>query len=651
MERPFPAYKGDEPYVFVSYAHGDDVLVYPEIRWLQQSGFNIWWDEGISPGRRWSEELAKSLEDSTLLLYLCTQHSVNSPNCLDEINMALDEDKPTITIHLQSTELTPGLKLRLSSHQAILKYELDEQEYHTKLVSAIGAYLSAVPTVRSFQAVLSDEERQTHSWARYGIAVLAVLIVVIGLFVLWPEMGPETGDIQLPGENLTQKLAELSIVDVSQPVPGFSDRAAIAVLPFVNMSNDPDQEYFADGITEDLYIGLQSFQSFPIIATSSTYEYKNSISDVREIAATLGVGYLIKGSVRKGAKRVRVNVQLISNQGQQLWAEKFDFDFADTLRVQDELIQKVLLAIEPKLIITEADRARHVRTEDMEAWDYYLQAVPNTFAPFAFTNLNGQPVTREQTEYAIELLQKALALDPNFPAAYRLLNHVYSTYVFQFRQFVTDEEANAAIKTALEYGETAQQLSPFEPSVCSCQSALLLIIGEVDAARRLQKEGIRENPSNSTVHAMMAKILQVTGENDRALEEVNLAKRLSPRDLAMTQFLQFEAAIYQAMGEFEKSVELSEKALLLSLVNYEASFTKILSLYAVGDVNAARDSVFKLHEDTAPNFRPISSWNEPFPKAVAERITLESGEDLNTMTLNQGIKAIFDQLGWQAKRG
>ncbi|MEO2173663.1 MAG: hypothetical protein ABGY96_06145, partial [bacterium] len=599
--------------------------------------------------RRWSEELAKSLEDASLLLFLCTPHSIDSANCLDEINFALDGDKPTVSVHLQNAELTPGLKLRLSSHQAILKYELGEKEYRAKLVSGIGSYITTAPDV-TLELTSADAKRQSVAKAGRGIALLALLVLVIGLFFLWSGREPGTSELSLPGKGVDQNPAQISIVVVSQPVPGFSDRAAIAVLPFINMSDDPKQDYFADGITEDLYIGLQSFQSFPIIATTSTYEYKNSTSGVRQIAETLGVGYLIKGSVRKGAERVRINVQLISHQGQQLWAEKFDFDFADTLMVQDELIQQVLLAIEPKLVITEADRARHVRTQDMEAWDYYLQAVPNVFAPFAYTNLNGEPVTEEQLQEAKKLVEKALALDPNFAAGYRLLNHIYATYAFQFRQFVTDEVASAAIKTALAYGETAQQLSPFEPSVCSCQSALLLMIGKIDTARRLQEEGIRENPSNAYVHVMMAKILQVAGENEQALVEINLGKRLSPRDLGMAQFLQYEATIHQAMGEFEKSVELSEKALLLSRSSYEASFTKILSLYAAGDVDAARDSVMKLHKDTGPGFQPVSAWAyEPFPKAVAARITLDSGEDLSVMTLNQGIKAIFDQLGWQEK--
>ena len=214
------------------------------------------------------------------------------------------------------------------------------------------------------------------------IALLAIaLIVVILDNYVWIDADPLDG-----------------LVDVSEPVPGFSNRAAIAVLPFLNLSDDPKQEYFADGITEDLITALQSFQSFPIIARTSTFRYKNSSEDLRDILSALGAGYIIEGSVRKVDDLVRINVQLNNNQGKHVWADVYTFQFQDALRIQDELVSSVMLAIEPKLIITEADRARFVRTEDMEAWDYFLQAATNTYAPFAFTDLNGQYVSPERLE-------------------------------------------------------------------------------------------------------------------------------------------------------------------------------------------------------------------------------------------------------------
>lgn len=653
MERPFPAYKGDEPYIFVSYAHEDTDIVYPEIKWLHDQGFNIWYDEGISPGSRWSEELATSLENSALFVYFCTPHSVSSRHCLNEVNLSLDTDKPTIAVHLQATELTPGLQLQLSSHQAILRYELNEQDYHTKLVSGIATYLSAAPTATSVRPVSLDEERQTDSWASHGIAVMAILIVVIGLFVLWLEMEPETADLQTPSESLTEQ----PMVDVSRPVPGFSDRAAIAVLPFVNMSDDPQQEYFADGITEDLITGLQSFQSFPIIARTSTFKYKGRSEDVRDIAAALGAGYIIEGSVRKVGDEVRINVQLNNHRGLHVWADKYDFKFEDVLRIQTELVSKILLAIEPELIISEADRARFVRTEDMEAFDYFLRAAANTYAPFAFTDLNGRVVSPERLELAREYATKAVELDPTFAAGWRMLNHIDGSYVVNLAHLLAKEESDpptipgtlqATLKRAIEYGERSRQLSPFEPTVCSCLAAMLLISGDVEGARLLQEEALKQNPTNAIVHAVMAKILQVSDDDQRALEEIMLAQRLSPEDMAMTRFLNFEAAIYQDLGRFDEAVTAARKSLLLSPVNYDSEYVKITSLYASEGREIAEAAVAKLKAGTPRDFQPVYSWEEPFPESVANKVTLASGVSLHGLRYNEGLRLLFEDLGWGA---
>ncbi len=467
-------------------------------------------------------------------------------------------------------------------------------------------------------------------FAIIGLMAVAILYLVLDNYVLH---GPD------PLEGL---------VDVSQPVPGFSNRAAIAVLPFVNLSDDPEQEYFADGITEDLITALQSFQSFPIIARTSTFTYKNISKDVRDIASALGAGYIVEGSVRKVDDLVRINVQLNNDQGNHVWADVYTFQFKDALRIQDELVSNVILAIEPQLIITEADRARFVRTEDMEAWDYFLQAATNTYAPFAFTDLNGQYVSPERLELAREFLFKALEIDPNFAAAYRLLNHIDGSYVVNLRHLLTDEQAEETRRRAIEYGDKARLISPFEPSVCSCQAAMLLMSGEVEAAFQLQQEALRHNPSNAVARAVMAKILQVRGENELALQEIALAKRLSPRDMAMTSFLYFEAAAYLALGRFDKAINASDQSLLLVPGNYDSRFVRILSLFASDQREEAKAELGRLRELVPPELLPSSGWNEPFPTAVAARVTLQSGKSLVGVDYNEGLHAILLELGWNS---
>jgi hypothetical protein len=150
MDTPYPAYTGGEPYIFVSYSHNDSGSVYDEITWLNDAGFNVWYDEGIAAGTEWREELAKSIEESRLVLFFVTPGSVESQNCRKEINYAIDLDIPIVAIYLEDTTLPGGLKLSLSDRQAILKFQLTEQDYRQKLESRISVYLeiqdtSAVP--------------------------------------------------------------------------------------------------------------------------------------------------------------------------------------------------------------------------------------------------------------------------------------------------------------------------------------------------------------------------------------------------------------------------------------------------------------------------------------------------------------------------
>jgi TolB-like protein/tetratricopeptide (TPR) repeat protein len=474
----------------------------------------------------------------------------------------------------------------------------------------------------------------------------ATLILLIGAMGLRWLSQPADEISNSPQLNPTLKNQSMAAIDVSIPVPGFSGRAAIAVIPFVNMSNDPEQEYFADGITEDLITGLQSFQSFPIIARTSTFQYKGKSPDIREVASTLGAGYIIEGSVRKVDEDVRINVQLINREGKHVWAEKYDFKFEDVLMIQSQLVSKIMLAIEPELIITEADRARFVRTEDMEAFDYFLRGATNTFVSFGFTDLNGQPVTPERLELARGYALKAVELDPNFAAGWRLLNHIDGSYLVNLAYLFTKEEQWAMLERAIEYGQLSRQLSPFEPTVCSCLAAMLLMHGDVEEALLLQEESLRQNPSNATVHAVMAKILHVTGDDERALDEITIARRLSPRDMAMTTYLYFEAEIHEATGRFDHAVAAANRALLLAPRNYDALFIKITSLYASGQRDQAKAAVSRLLLDAPPDFRPTSAWGLEFPSSVAKSVTLQSDRSLLELRYNEGLALVFEDLGW-----
>ncbi len=185
-----------------------------------------------------------------------------------------------------------------------------------------------------------------------------------------------------------------------------ASRPMLVVLPFANMTGDPAQEYFADGITEDVTTALSHLRWFSVIARNSAFTYKGRATDVRQVGRDLGVGYVLEGSIRKAGDRVRIAAQLCEAEaGTQVWAGRFDGDLADIFDLQDRLTEAVVGAIERSLRLAEVARARAKPTESLTAYDLYLRALPHRFA------------TREGNEEALRLLRRAIAIDPGFAAA------------------------------------------------------------------------------------------------------------------------------------------------------------------------------------------------------------------------------------------
>jgi len=319
------------------------------------------------------------------------------------------------------------------------------------------------------------------------------------------------------------------------------------------------------------------------------------------------------------------------------------------LRIQTQLVSKIMLAIEPELIITEADRTRYVRTEDMEAFDYFLRGITHIPVIFGFTDLNGRPITLERLEMARDYALKAVELDPDFAAGWRLLNHIEGTYLLYFSYLFTEDELLSILERGIEYGQLSRQLSPFEPGVCSCLALMLLMHGDVEEALLLQEESLRLNPSNATVHGIMAKILNTIGDRERALEEITIARRLSPRDMAMSTYLYIEAEIHEDAGRFDRAIIAANKSLLLAPLNYESEYVKTTSLYASGQRELARAAVARLRRDTPDDFMLESVWHIGFPHSVANKVSLENGKSLQDLSYNEGLLLVFEDLGWTTK--
>src|SRR5271170_1289423 len=199
------------------------------------------------------------------------------------------------------------------------------------------------------------------------------------------------------------------------------DRPAIAVLPFTNMSGDPEQEYFSDGISEDIITALSKLRWFFVIARNSSFIYKGKPVHMKQIAEELGVGYVVEGSVRKGGDRVRITVQLNdAATGSHIWAERYDRNLADVFAVQDEITEAIVAAIEPHIYAAENFRAQRKSPDNMDAWDLVMRALTHYWR-----------VTRQDNVVAQALLEKATAIDPNYGQALGVLaaSHTFSAHM------------------------------------------------------------------------------------------------------------------------------------------------------------------------------------------------------------------------------
>ena len=207
----------------------------------------------------------------------------------------------------------------------------------------------------------------------------------------------------------------------SRPALPLPDRPAIAVLPFTNMTDDPAQEYFSDGISEDIITALSKLRWFFVIARNSSFIYKGKAVHLKQIADELGVGYVVEGSVRKVGERVRITAQLNDvATGSHIWAERYDRDLADVFAVQDEITEAIVAAIEPQLYAAENFRARRKPPDSMDAWDLVMRALSHYWR-----------VTRQDNVVAQALLEKATAIDPNYGQAFGVLatSHTFSAHM------------------------------------------------------------------------------------------------------------------------------------------------------------------------------------------------------------------------------
>lgn len=312
-------------------------------------------------------------------------------------------------------------------------------------------------------------------------------------------------------------------------------KGSIAVLPFLNMSGDPEQEHFTDGLTEDIITDLSNAPGFFVIARNSTFAYKGKPTDVRQIAHDLGVKYILEGSARRSDKRLRINVQLIdaAEGGNHVWAERFDRDLADIFAVQDEVTRRVVEAITGKLAASSITARYH--PTNLEAYDLCVRA------------RNLWSLSKALNEEAHRLLVQAVALDPNYAEAHWQLALVHlCTWIYW------SDEQEPHRRNALIAGQRAVDLAPKDSSAQWALGYVLAYERRWDEAKAHFEASLHMNPNDADAHAIGADFKITFGLPEEGLEFAAKALRLNPRPPTWYYWILGVAQI--ANGQYENAV-------------------------------------------------------------------------------------------------
>ncbi len=332
----------------------------------------------------------------------------------------------------------------------------------------------------------------------------------------------------------------------SRPALPSSERPAIAVLPFVNMSGDPEQEYFSDGITEDIITALSKLRWFFVIARNSSFIYKGKAVHMKQVAEELGVGYVVEGSVRKGGDRVRITAQLNDvATGSHVWAERYDRALADVFAVQDEITEAIVAAIEPQLYAAENFRAQRKPPDSMDAWDLVMRALSHYWR-----------VTRQDSIVAQALLEKAIAIDPNYGQA---LGVLAASHMFSSHRGWADMATAAPI--AERAALSAIRADSEDPWAHCALGNVYLFLRRFDDSLAEFELALRLNPNFSLAQGFYGLVLAYCSRWEEADEAARRALRLAPRDPFSAIYTGI-AAYAQFVGRnYEEAMRLSREAI------------------------------------------------------------------------------------------
>lgn len=379
---------------------------------------------------------------------------------------------------------------------------------------------------------------------------------------------------QINGQAGEQRAAAETMVNAGPP--------AVAVLPFTNMSGDEDQEYFSDGLTEDIITALSQWRSIPVIARNSSFTYKGKAVQVQEVAAQLGVRYVLEGSVRKSGNRLRITAQLIdATSGHHVWAQKFDSQLEDVFDLQDQITNQIAATIVPELEQFENKKVSRKRTEDLTAWDYYLRGLQTFYDETCAGTLASQA-----------MFQRAVAADPEFSDAWARLGWSYAKQVMHGCPVDTVQ----ALKHGFAAARQAVSLDGSSALAHISLGTVYIWAEDMEMGLAEARRAVELNPNYA--HAAMAygNRLDLSGQTEDGIAQLEKALKLNPRDPMCWRYMAYLSRAYLSIKDYQQATDWGRKASMLRPDLPEALFRYAVSAAHLDRVEEARGLLARCDE-------------------------------------------------------
>ncbi|MDH3636147.1 MAG: tetratricopeptide repeat protein [Gammaproteobacteria bacterium] len=367
-------------------------------------------------------------------------------------------------------------------------------------------------------------------------------------------------------------------------------KPSIAVLPFTNMNADPEQEYFSDGITEDIITALSKINNLLVIARNSTFTYKGKAVDVRQISREQGVRYVLEGSVRKAGNRIRVTAQLIDAlSGHHIWAERYDRELNDIFAVQDEIMREIVVALDVELNEGEQARIWSSGTTNVEAWECVrLGSYKAVYS--------ANPEVKSQAK---ALLEKALELDPTYAIAWVMLGWIYQQYADVASLASDSSSPETSLASMLECAQKALDADPSCADAYGLLAMYHLELKEFDQAKEMAEKAISLAPNNAQNLGEVSMVLNKTGNPQRALELKKRAMRACP--MYRPGFLRGLGLSYYLLGQLDSAISAFKQSIARES-EYLSAHTNLASIYGeLGRLEEAKEPVSEILR-LAPDF-------------------------------------------------